>query len=211
MERPLSASWVGHFLLQNPFRRRRLETFFELFRVNEGCSILDVGGSPMTWDGSGVERSETILNQRVPLDRASYCKWIECDACDMSILPDKSFDIAFSNSVIEHVGGIDRQRQMADEIRRVARKYWVQTPNKHFPLELHFLFPFFQYLPRTGRVRVAKFWPFSYSKFFGLDPVFEAENIWLLDKEQLRSLFPDGELFTDRFFCFTKSLVIARR
>ena len=69
------------------------------------------------------------------------------DAVDMPGISDGAFDVVFSNSVIEHVETYENQRRMAAEIRRVGRRYFVQTPNRHFPLEPHFLVPGFQLLP----------------------------------------------------------------
>ena len=59
--------------------------------------------------------------------------WERGDACDLRFA-DLSFDIAFSHSVIEHV--VD-QAALAGELRRVRRRYYVQTPNFLFPVETH--------------------------------------------------------------------------
>jgi len=65
---------------------------------------------------------------------------------------DRSFDCVICNSVIEHVGGCKAQQALTEEIRRVSRHlYIVQVPAEHFPLELHFLLPFVQYLPQRFR------------------------------------------------------------
>ncbi|MGH7860878.1 MAG: methyltransferase domain-containing protein [Candidatus Dormibacteraceae bacterium] len=69
------------------------------------------------------------------------------DARDLAQFQAQAFDVAFSNSVIEHVGGADDQRRMASEAMRVASHYFVQTPKHYFPIEPHFLVPGFQFMP----------------------------------------------------------------
>ncbi|WP_255695553.1 methyltransferase domain-containing protein [Rhodohalobacter sp. 614A] len=56
-------------------------------------------------------------------------QYVQGDALDMHMFEDKSFDVVFSNSVIEHVGSFENQRRFADEVRRVGKAYWVQTPD----------------------------------------------------------------------------------
>ena len=73
--------------------------------------------------------------------------WISRDATNLHEFGDASFDIAFSNSVIEHLSTFENQARMAAEVRRVARAYWVQTPNFWFPIEPHFLVPAWHWLP----------------------------------------------------------------
>lgn len=69
------------------------------------------------------------------------------DARDLTAFGDKEFDIVFSHSVIEHVGGFEDQRRMANEIKRVGKRYFLQTQNRFFTMETHFLVPMFQFFP----------------------------------------------------------------
>jgi len=73
--------------------------------------------------------------------------WVVADGRDLPF-DDDSFDVAFSNAVVEHVGGRDDQRRFVHELCRVAPRVFVATPNRWFPLELHTLLPFFHWLPR---------------------------------------------------------------
>ena len=113
--------------------------------------------------------------------------------------PDKSFDIVFSNSVLEHVGDFEQQKLMANEIRRVGKRYFVQVPNKHFPIEPHYFIPFLQYLPRKLQKWITRL-------FFR-----ESEDIYLPTKKQLKLLFPDAEIISEKFLLFTKSFYIYRK
>jgi ubiquinone/menaquinone biosynthesis C-methylase UbiE len=122
---------------------------------------------------------------------------------------DNSFDVVFSNSVIEHVGTFQDQLQMAKEICRVGKRYFVQTPNKNFPLEPHFLFPFFQFLPFSVRAKLLQ--NFDLGWFRKVPNIQTArqivESIRLLDKRKFVSLFPDAVLYEERILGMTKSFV----
>ncbi|MEO8578366.1 MAG: class I SAM-dependent methyltransferase, partial [Gemmatimonadales bacterium] len=120
-----------------------------------------------------------------------------------------SFDVVFSNSVIEHVGSYDQQRAMAAEIRRVGKRYWVQTPNKRFPLEPHFLFPFFQYLPSAVRTQlVNRFDVGWYKRIPDLAAArAEVDSIQLLTKRKFAALFPGATIHSEKIGGLTKSFV----
>ena len=93
-----------------------------------------------------------ILNLGTIHTNRKNFKSIIGDARNMKMFRDKKFDLVFSNSVIEHVGDYFQQQRMAEEIYRVGNCYFVQTPNRYFPIEPHFLFPFFNFLPMKIKV-----------------------------------------------------------
>ena len=82
-----------------------------------------------------------------------YLSYVVGDAREMGMFPGRHFDICFSNSLMEHLGTAD-QRRVANEIRRVSKGYFVQTPNRYFPMEPHFLVPGWQFLPVSLRARL---------------------------------------------------------
>jgi hypothetical protein len=123
---------------------------------------------------------------------------------------DASFDVIYTNSVIEHVGGLEDQRRMADEIRRVGKRYFLQTPNRFFPLEPHFLFPFFQFLPISIRVFLLRNFHLGW---FGRIPDAKrakeiVESVRLLDRKDMLELFPGAHSYDERVFGMTKSFVV---
>ena len=104
-------------------------------------------------------------------------------------------------------------RDFAEEFKRVAPDYFLQTPNFWFPLEPHFMTPFFHWLPQKLRVWMIQRvnlgqWP----KQAALDDARCAvESIHLLTREELRSLFPDAEIEVERVLGLPKSLIAMRR
>jgi hypothetical protein len=123
----------------------------------------------------------------------------------------------FSNSAIEHVGGRASQESFAREAARVGRGYWIQTPNRWFPVEQHLLTPFIHWLPkRWQRVIVPRcnFWNWLsrvtpdrrrfYIHHF-------LSDIRLLGPGEMRRLFPGARLIRERFCGITKSLIAARK
>ncbi len=131
------------------------------------------------------------------------------DARHMPEFTDGTFDIVFSNSVIEHVGSFEDQQAMAREVARVGKRYFVQTPNRYFPIEPHFFFPGFQFLPIAVRAWLVRHVDLGFSKRTS-DPQ-EArervESIELLSHGNMRRLFPDGKIYRERFAGLTKSFV----
>jgi ubiquinone/menaquinone biosynthesis C-methylase UbiE len=122
---------------------------------------------------------------------------------------DKTFDVVFSNSVIEHVGTYSDQMQMAQEVKRVGQRYFVQTPNKFFPIEPHFLFPFFQFFPIMVRVQLLR--NFNLGWFQKIPDAVQAkrevENIRLLSKRDFMRLFSDARIYEEKVLGVTKSFV----
>ena len=124
-----------------------MRRFVREMQITPETRVLDVGGTPETWDMAPLRPRVTLLNTpRTKSELAAAASWV---AGDGRALPfrDGAFDIVFSNSVIEHVGDAESQRRFAREIVRVGRAYWVQTPNRWFPVEQHLLTPFVHWLP----------------------------------------------------------------
>ena len=114
------------------------------------------------------------------------------DACNLSAYGDNAFDLAHSNSTIEHVGDWARVEAFAKEARRVASSYFIQTPYYWFPIEPHFIMPFFHWLPEGLR---AKMLVRNMVPHKGASPdlghaMRRVHGARLLDRAQMAHLFP---------------------
>jgi hypothetical protein len=111
--------------------------------------------------------------------------------------------------VIEHVGGIERQKQFAAECMRCGRGFFVQTPNKWFPFDTHTLMPFAHWLPQGVFRKLLCFSPRF--MFFKTDPgdMHDFRNMHLLSKRDMRKLFPGADIIEEKFLGITKSLIAA--
>jgi len=201
--------------LANTMRRRRFAFFMSLLEgVPRPLRILDVGGEQQFWNIMGREQLEgvnvTLFNLGAQPVSADNFESVAGDARDLSRYENASFDVVFSNSVIEHLGpDFSNQRRMADEIRRVGRRYFVQTPNRYFPLEPHFLTPGFQFMPVAIRVWMVSHFNVGWYKRIPnkLEARREVESVALLSKRQLHQLFPEARIYEEKFLGLTKSLV----
>lgn len=200
--------------LATHFRRRRLQFFLSLLtRVEPVARILDVGGVPTFWtmmqDLLPEHLSITLLNIEAGSPTAQGIQQLIGDARCIGTA-DRSFDVVFSNSVIEHVGTLGDQSRMAQEIMRVGRRYFLQTPNRAFPLEPHFLVPLFQFWPVSARVWLLQhfdlgWYPRLRDRRLAQDAV---GSVNLLSRKDLLSLFPGGNLWEEKAFGMVKSYVI---
>ena len=189
--------------------------FQRLLQIDENTRILDVGGTPGNWSLLPVQPQVTILNLPRAIEARGSLTWIFADGCQLPFR-DRSFDVVFSNSVIEHLGDPLRHEQYAREIARVGVRYFVQTPNRWFPVESHLLTPLIHFLPRRWqKAMIEKFsiweWvarPGPAERAFYLEHYLR--DIQLLDGRAMRRLFPDAKLIRERFLGLTKSLIVVR-
>jgi SAM-dependent methyltransferase len=213
--------------LANRFRDQRFARFDELAarlrrldelssRLRRPMRVLDVGGTPQFWHRRGwagrADVGITVLNT-TPFEGTGGNIAVEVgDAADLSRWDDDSFDVVFSNSVIEHLFTLRRQAAMAAEVERVGRAFWVQTPSQHFPVEPHFLVPGWQWLPEDVRVawlrrrRVGWRGPFRNPD----EARRMVREVRLLTRRELQGLFPGATLVPERCAGLVKSWVAHR-
>jgi SAM-dependent methyltransferase len=200
-------AWAAGSETVRRWREQRYKLFVELCRVRPEDRILDVGAGA----GAALERfnqqNEIVAVDIEPLES----QWmaspnVTVTVADATKLPfaEREFPVAFSSSVIEHIPK-DLQPKFASEIRRVADRYYVQTPNRYFPIEPHYQVPLFQFLPERVRRAINK------RVSLGWRAKGEWEDINLLSARDLRRLFPDGEIHRERVLGLTKSLMVVRR
>ena len=206
------------------FRRRRFRWFMDKVAPSAGDTILDVGGRPGTWTphppvGSRID----VLNTADENEQAEWV-WDESEfeshnihklvgnACELDI-EDNSYDIVFSNSVIEHVGTWENQERFAAEVRRVGGRLWIQTPAWEFFIEPHYITPFVHWVPRRVRKYVVRYltvWAWA-SRPSMEEAQARVDEIRLLSYRELKKLFPDCQIVVERFlWVFPKSYVALR-
>ena len=201
------------------WRRERFEWFLKALRPQPSDVLLDVGGYPGSWTSypQTVARIDTLNLHPVtwnPLEFPTH--HIHAVVGNGSQMPfsDRSYDIVFSNSVIEHVGNWESQKQFASELRRVGKSLWVQTPAYECPVEPHYLALFVHWLPRwVQRAVVRWFTPWGWIQRPTKPEIDEMiSTTRLLRKKEMRELFPDCDIVIERFFgVLPKSYIAIRR
>ena len=196
-------------------RRKRFLIFNSLIaNLPRPLNILDVGGTQIFWERMGfIEEPDVkivLLNlSRVEVTYKNFTS-VQGDARSMGAFTDQEFDVVFSNSVIEHVGGYDQQCQMAKEVKRVGKSYFIQTPNRFFPIEPHFLLPFFQFFPVGLKIFLVRHFDIGwYKKTPDKQKAAQlVSSIRLLTEKELRKLFPGANIYKEKLFSLTKSLIV---
>ena len=151
-------------------RRRKLQLFLDLLQPRPETTVVDVGVTDAPFGAGSSDNFFEALYPwperitgvgRTELDRfAAAFPQVRAVRADGRDLPfaDAEFDLAFSNAVVEHVaGGRQGQREFVHELCRVARRVFVTTPNRRFPIEVHTLLPFVHWLPKGPRDRILPF------------------------------------------------------
>lgn len=201
------------------WRKRRYRLFLDTLKPAPTDILLDVGGYPGIWaeQPQPVSRIDTLNIHEVlwSTERAPdhNINTLIGDGCALE-MPDQSYDVGYSNSVIEHVGDYERQQAFASEIRRVAKSLWVQTPAFECPIEPHYMTPLVHYFPRWfQRKTVRWFTVWGWIERPNANRVNEyVDSIRLIRKSEMRDLFPDCEILTERMlWIIPKSYIAVRR
>jgi SAM-dependent methyltransferase len=194
-------------------RRRRWKLILRHVPHLTDLRVVDLGGTDLFWARAPVRpRHVTVVNLREAGQDSPGVTAIEGDALRADVLlRGEDFDLAFSNSLIEHLGGHGPRRQFAGVVTSLAPGYVVQTPYRYFPLEPHWLFPGFQFLPTLTRSRLAPRWPLGHT--YGWEPHAAAEEVMsteLLSGWEMREYFPDAKIVWERVAGVPKSLIAIR-
>jgi hypothetical protein len=187
----------------------------QVHREKGSCRILDLGGTDRYW--TIFEREYLVsrgcrvlvLNLRQQGESDDIFTFGYGDATDLSEHADRSFDLVHANSVIEHMGSWIAMEAFAREVRRLADRYYVQTPNFWFPLEPHFRMLFLHWLPFALGVKLLK-WRAGKGDMDVGRAARLLENNRTLDRTQLRFLFPDALIKTEWLMLMPKSLMAIR-
>lgn len=201
-----------HNAFAKQFRSPRMKAFIDNFHVSSDTRILDVGGSMFNWTLVDEQPNLTILNILPPTRTSSQANWMIADAKFLPFVS-SSFDIVYSNSVIEHLSDYVSQQEFAAECARVGKQYYVQTPNKWFPIEPHVLTLFIHWLPKKWQrylIRYFSFWGWLNKPSFRQIDELLAE-IRLLTKKEIQTLFPGALIHEEKIFVFTKSLIAIKQ
>ena len=172
-------------------RARRHARFFPALApdariVDVGCGAIGLRALEPTRDITGVDRAP----------RPAYPgPFVQADVLEGLPFADGEFDLAYCSSVIEHIAPADRRR-FAAELRRVARRVFVQTPAYGFPIEPHALLPFAHWLPVSLR-----------RHYWRLGAAGDWEDVALLRKRELAALFPGAAIHAERIAGLAKSWI----
>lgn len=195
------------------YRDRRMQVMLQHFPDFESYRILDLGGTRLFWQQSPARPAHvTIVNLDQGNSVGTEVSCIEADACEFRPQAGERYDMVFSNSLIEHVGGYSRRQQIAQVVRKLSPNSWIQTPYRYFPIEPHWVMPGQQFMPLALRARLSARWGFGHVRASNYQEALEeCLSTELLTQTELSYLFPDASIWKERWHGITKSIVAVRR
>jgi hypothetical protein len=185
-----------------------MAAFVRLVRPPAQARILDLGGTPDLWTRFPNDFRITMVNLKAPADAVptKQLEFVEGDATDLGrLFADRTFDVVFSNSVIEHVGGATKRAAFVREVKRHAPAYWVQTPSQYFPIEPHSGVPFFFQLPSTLRDKKIAKWAETMPEWTDM-----IRGTVSVPRREMAALFDGDPHYIERVFGIAKSVSFYR-
>jgi len=209
-------------------RRRRAEIFRNSFKIGPDTKILDLGSEDGSAIASLLDttsvRSENVwiadIDQNAVRTGAARYGFNPVVLQEFEALPFENnfFDVVYCSSVIEHVTvpksevwrirktsefrsrSLRSQTFFANEIIRVGKSYFVQSPNRFFPIESHTWLPFLGYFPRPFLIAAMRLANIVWVKK-------SIPDFNLLNSAEMQKLFPDARIEIERRFGIAKSLM----
>ena len=192
-----------------------MELFWDHFPEATELKILDVGGfvskhaAQILDEHPNKQKLASInISQGELMSIRDVYPDLPVSVADARQLPfkSKSFDIVYSNAVIEHVGSRADQHLMAKEIQRVGRAWFVTTPNRWYPFEFHTRLPLIGWLPAPLMKKLSRAYSYDhiqrrYRSGAG------SESTRLITRHELESMFPTSEVVCQRVTFWPETLI----
>jgi SAM-dependent methyltransferase len=224
---------VSHLVraISQSARRKRAQSFRDAFVLDENTRILDLGSENgcnihAVLQGTRVKPQNVYIADickeavETGAKRFGFVP-VYVDESGPMPFPDRFFDVVYCSSVIEHVtvpkhqvwhefsgkkfreAARKRQKEFSDEIRRLGRQYFVQTPYCHFPVESHSWLPFIAWVPRRLQLPILRLSNALWVK--------QTDPDWcLLNRADLAGLFDDARIVEEKLFGLTKSIIAVK-
>jgi hypothetical protein len=192
------------------FRKRRLARLERTFPATSYPEIIDVGGTFDFW--KATHRQVTIVNPSVPVGNEGSVTSVGGNGTHLRF-GDKSFPLAFSNSVIEHLHNYDEMKQFASELSRVGIALHCQTPNRWFFFDVHYMVFFLHWWPHLLRNYFVARYLTGWGWLVKPDRemvIGSASIVNLLSEREFKALFPDCTIQREKFLWMTKAFIAIR-
>lgn len=202
-------------------RKHKLELFYKVMKPTVQTKILDVGAeiNPNSDSNRGLQFIDsyrwknklTAINtsaKHIELIKQHYPE-VEVVVGDALALPwpDKHFDIVYSNAVIEHVGDFAKQKQMATEIMRVSKRWFVTTPNRWYPFEFHLRLPIVTWLPGHSYLWLGRLISYNHVEKKYMSGI-RHDTLRLMTAKELKHCFPKSRIIKQRVTFMAETLIV---
>jgi 2-polyprenyl-3-methyl-5-hydroxy-6-metoxy-1,4-benzoquinol methylase len=200
-------------------RKRKIDLFHKTFQLNEKTKILEIG-SEINFNGiRGLQLIDTyqwkknITASNISPEHINNIKKhypeINAVVADASALPwpDKSFDIVFSNAVIEHMGDYAVQKKVAQEIMRVGKSWFITTPNRWFPYEFHMRLPFVTWAPGTLYRQIGTILSYNHDLHKYTQGI-RYDDLRLMTRRELKKCFPGSKVMKQRVTFMPETILV---
>ncbi len=195
-------------------RKGKYDYFMQILNPDKHTTILDVGftgteeyGTPNALEkfypyqynitALGIEDSKEFSKRYPEVKIVLY---------DGNTFPFNSneFDIIWSNAVLEHVGGYEKQKYFLAEALRTGKRIYLTTPNRFFPIEVHTRLPLLHFLPKKIFDKILKI----LKKGWATGDYMNLLSVWDI-KKMLKELgVVDYKIKRNRFLLFTMDFII---